>query len=200
LGAVLMQRDKVRAYASRQLKVHEKNYTTHDLELGAVVFTLKILRHYLYGTKYVMFTDYKSLQHILDHKELNMRQRRCNEGGISNHPIKVITDSPIGQVLNNSGASGRLAKWAVKLGAYGITYVPRVAIKGQVLADFLADTLVEIRATTEVPNNPRVEDILESSNARENLTTGSRAWRLYTDGASNNEGSRAGFILVAPDD
>ncbi|GJT51133.1 putative reverse transcriptase domain-containing protein [Tanacetum coccineum] len=79
LGAVLMQREKVIAYASRQLKIHEKNYTTHDLELGAVVFALKILRHYLYGTKYTMFTDHKSLQHILDQKELNMRQRRWLE-------------------------------------------------------------------------------------------------------------------------
>ncbi|GJR64484.1 putative reverse transcriptase domain-containing protein [Tanacetum coccineum] len=75
LGAVLIQKEKVIAYASRQLKVHEKNYTTHDLELGAVVFALKMWRHYLYGTKCVVFTDHKSLQHILDQKELNMRQR-----------------------------------------------------------------------------------------------------------------------------
>ncbi|GJY45697.1 hypothetical protein Tco_0434760 [Tanacetum coccineum] len=75
LGAVLMQREKVIAYASRQLKPHEENYTTHDLELGAVVFALKIWRHYLYGTKCTVFTDHKSLQHILDQKELNMRQR-----------------------------------------------------------------------------------------------------------------------------
>nr|GEV69122.1 putative reverse transcriptase domain-containing protein [Tanacetum cinerariifolium] len=75
LGAVLMQREKVFAYASRQLKIHEKNYTTHDLELGAVVFTLKIWRHYLYGTKCMVFTDHKSLQHIFNQKELNMRQR-----------------------------------------------------------------------------------------------------------------------------
>ncbi|GKC98165.1 putative reverse transcriptase domain-containing protein [Tanacetum coccineum] len=67
------------AYASRQLKIHEKNYTTHDLELGAVVFALKIWRHYLYGTKCTVFTDHKSLQHILDQKELNMRQRRWLE-------------------------------------------------------------------------------------------------------------------------
>ncbi|GJR90290.1 putative reverse transcriptase domain-containing protein [Tanacetum coccineum] len=69
------EREKVIAYASRQLKIHEKNYTTHDLELGSVVFALKIWRHYLYGTKYIMFTDHKSIQHILDQKELNMRQR-----------------------------------------------------------------------------------------------------------------------------
>nr|GEU62474.1 putative reverse transcriptase domain-containing protein [Tanacetum cinerariifolium] len=76
LGVVLMQREKVISYTSRQLKVHEKNYTTHDLDLGAVVFALKIWRHYLYGTKCTVFTDHKSLQYILDQKELNMRQRR----------------------------------------------------------------------------------------------------------------------------
>ncbi|GJW02677.1 putative reverse transcriptase domain-containing protein [Tanacetum coccineum] len=76
LDAVLMQREKVIAYAPRQLKIFKKNYTTHDLELGVVVFALKMWRHYLYGTKYVVFTDHKSLKHILDQKELNMRQRR----------------------------------------------------------------------------------------------------------------------------
>nr|GEV71969.1 putative reverse transcriptase domain-containing protein [Tanacetum cinerariifolium] len=72
LGAVLMQREKVNSYASRQLKIYEKNYTTHDLELGAVVFAFKIWRYYLYGSKCTVFTDHKSLQHILDQKELNM--------------------------------------------------------------------------------------------------------------------------------
>ncbi|GJR64736.1 retrotransposon protein, putative, ty3-gypsy subclass [Tanacetum coccineum] len=75
LGAVLMQKEKLIAYGSSQLKVHEKNYTIHDLELGAVVLALKMWRHYLYGTKCVVFTDHRSLQHILDQKELNMRQR-----------------------------------------------------------------------------------------------------------------------------
>ncbi|GJV22707.1 putative reverse transcriptase domain-containing protein [Tanacetum coccineum] len=79
LGVVLMQRDKVIAYASRQLKIHEKNYTTYDLELGAVVFALKIWRHYLYRTKCTVFTDHKSLQHILNQKEFNMRQHRWLE-------------------------------------------------------------------------------------------------------------------------
>ncbi|GJW90914.1 putative reverse transcriptase domain-containing protein [Tanacetum coccineum] len=101
LGAVLMQREKVIAYASRQLKPNEENYTTHDLELGAVVFALKIWRHYLYGTKCTVFTDHKSLQHILDQKELNMRQLRWLElladydCEIHNHPGKenVIADA-----------------------------------------------------------------------------------------------------------
>ncbi|GJW09121.1 putative reverse transcriptase domain-containing protein [Tanacetum coccineum] len=75
LGCVIMQRGKVIAYASRRLKIHEENYTTHDLDLGAVVFALKIWRHYLYRTKSVIYTDHKSLQHIFSQKELNMRQR-----------------------------------------------------------------------------------------------------------------------------
>ncbi|GKF98373.1 putative reverse transcriptase domain-containing protein, partial [Tanacetum coccineum] len=70
---------QVIAYVSRQLKPNEENYTTHDLELGAVVFALKIWRHYLYDTKCTVFTNHKSLQHILKQKELNMRQRRWLE-------------------------------------------------------------------------------------------------------------------------
>ncbi|GJY26184.1 putative reverse transcriptase domain-containing protein [Tanacetum coccineum] len=88
LGAVLMQREKVIAYASHQLKIHEKNYTNHDLELGSVVFALKIWRHYLYGTKCTVFTDHKSLQHILDQKELNMRQRRCSNRGTKTRELQ----------------------------------------------------------------------------------------------------------------
>nr|GEZ54154.1 putative reverse transcriptase domain-containing protein [Tanacetum cinerariifolium] len=101
LGDVLMQREKVISYASRQLKIHEKNYTTHDLELEAVVFALKIWRHYMYETKCIVFTDHTSLQYILDQKELNMRQRRWLEllsdydCDIHYHPGKanVVTDA-----------------------------------------------------------------------------------------------------------
>jgi len=76
LGCVLMQERKVVAYASRQLKVHEKNYPTHDLELAAMVFALKIWRHYLYGAQFSVFSDHKSLKYLFDQKKLNMRQRR----------------------------------------------------------------------------------------------------------------------------
>ncbi|KAL4014605.1 hypothetical protein IC575_026814 [Cucumis melo] len=79
LGCVLMQQGKVVAYASRQLKSHEQNYPTHDLELAAVVFALKIWRHYLYGEKIQIFTDHKSLKYLFTQKELNMRQRRWLE-------------------------------------------------------------------------------------------------------------------------
>ncbi|KAK9098545.1 hypothetical protein Syun_025590 [Stephania yunnanensis] len=79
LGCVLMQDGRVIAYASRQLKIHEKNYPTHDLELAAVVFALKIWRHYLYGEKFVLFVDHKSLKYLFTQKDLNMRQRRWLE-------------------------------------------------------------------------------------------------------------------------
>lgn len=67
LGGVLMHNGQVMAYASRQLRVHEKNYPMHDLELAVVVFTLKIRRHYLFGSRFIMFSDHKSLKYLLDH-------------------------------------------------------------------------------------------------------------------------------------
>ncbi|KAL0554584.1 hypothetical protein IC582_008508 [Cucumis melo] len=79
LGCVLMQQSKVVAYASCQLKSHEQNYPTHDLELAIVVFALKIWRYYLYGEKIQIFTNHKSLKYFFTQKELNMRQRRWLE-------------------------------------------------------------------------------------------------------------------------
>jgi len=79
LGCVLMQERRAVAYASRQLRPHEENYPTHDLELAAVVFALKIWRHYLYGAQFEVFSDHKSLKYLFDQKELNMRQRRWIE-------------------------------------------------------------------------------------------------------------------------
>ena len=79
LGCVLMQHENVIAYASRQLKNHEQNYPTHDLELAAIVFALRIWRHYLYVVPCKNVTNHKSLQYLFTHKELNMRQRRWVE-------------------------------------------------------------------------------------------------------------------------
>ncbi|CAA0816896.1 Uncharacterized mitochondrial protein AtMg00860, partial [Striga hermonthica] len=101
LGCVLMQDGQVVAYASQQLKPHEQNYPTHDLELAAVVHALEIWRHYLYGGRCEIFTDHKSLQYIFTQKELNMRQRRWLElikdydCSIQYHPGKanVIADA-----------------------------------------------------------------------------------------------------------
>ena len=79
LGVMLMQEKNVIAYASRQLKVHERNYPTHDLELAAVVFALKQWRHSLYGVKCEVYTDHRSLQYVFTQKDLNLRQRRWME-------------------------------------------------------------------------------------------------------------------------
>jgi hypothetical protein len=79
LGCVLMQENRVIAYASRALRPHEKNYPTHDLELAAVVHALKIWRHYLMGTRCNIYTDHKSLKYIFTQADLNMRQRRWLE-------------------------------------------------------------------------------------------------------------------------
>jgi hypothetical protein len=79
LGCVLMQEGRVIAYASRQLRWHELNYPTHDLELAAVVHALKIWRHYLFGQRCDIYTDHKSLKYIFAQSELNMRQRRWLE-------------------------------------------------------------------------------------------------------------------------
>ncbi|XP_019430788.1 PREDICTED: uncharacterized protein LOC109338105 [Lupinus angustifolius] len=110
LGCLLMQQGKVVAYASRQLKTHEQNYPTHDLELAAIVFALKIWRHHLYGVRFEVFSDHKSLKYLFDQKELNMRQRRWIEFlkdydfDLQYHPGKanVVADALSRKSLNIS--------------------------------------------------------------------------------------------------
>jgi hypothetical protein len=111
LGCVLMQHGRVIAYALRQLKSHELNYPVHDLELVAVVFDLRVWRHYLYGSQVQIFTDHKSLKYLISQKKLNMRQRRWVElikdydCVIDYHPGKanVVTDalSRKGKIVKN---------------------------------------------------------------------------------------------------
>ncbi|KAA0067363.1 pol protein [Cucumis melo var. makuwa] len=101
LGCVLMQQGRVVAYASRQLKSHEQNYHTHDLELAAVVFSLKIWRHYLYGEKIQIFTDHKSLKYFFTQKELNMRQRRWLEL-VKNYDCEILYDPGKANVVANA--------------------------------------------------------------------------------------------------
>ena len=76
LGCVLMQSRRVVAYGSHKLKNHEQNYPTHDMELTAVVFALKIWRHYLYGEEFEVYSDHKNLKYIFTQRDLNMGQRR----------------------------------------------------------------------------------------------------------------------------
>ncbi|GJW90044.1 putative reverse transcriptase domain-containing protein [Tanacetum coccineum] len=105
LGDVLMQREKVIAYALRQLKIHEKNYTTHDLELGAVVFALKIWRHYMYGTKCTVFTDHKMItiaRFIITGKAnvaAELEQERTTE---ARKPENIKNEDVGGMLIENS--------------------------------------------------------------------------------------------------
>ncbi|GJZ06592.1 reverse transcriptase domain-containing protein [Tanacetum coccineum] len=131
------------------------------------------------------------------------RLRRYFQG----HTIKVIMKKPINQILNSREASGRLAKWAVELGAYGITYVPSNAIKGQVLADFLDDTMAgddpTSKGTTKTKKILEPDEDPKSSRSKEEQTVvglidDTNTWKMYIDGASNDHGSGAGLILIDP--
>ncbi|GKA43923.1 reverse transcriptase domain-containing protein [Tanacetum coccineum] len=103
------------------------------------------------------------------------------------HPVKVITDQPIKNILNNTETSGKLAKYAVELGAYNIKFIPRNAVKGQVLADFLLEAPEGTREELyfRIPEVPVEKDDTES-------------WTLFTDGASSQKGSGAGLVLIGP--
>ncbi|GJR81152.1 putative reverse transcriptase domain-containing protein [Tanacetum coccineum] len=120
LGVVLMQREKVIAYASRQLKVHEKNYTTHDLELGSVVFALKIWRHYLYGTRCTVFTDHKSLLSDYDcdiryHPgKVNVVADALSQAQIEAHKPENLVNEDVGSIIRKGytqGEIGTACRW-----------------------------------------------------------------------------------------
>ena len=101
------------------------------------------------------------------------------------HPIKVLTDQPLRQVLQKPESSGCLLKWAIELGQFEIKYQPRSAIKGQALADFIAEC-------TRIPDLPDRQD--NATGQRENFPT----WQLFVDGSSNEHHSGAGIILITP--
>ncbi|GJW85698.1 reverse transcriptase domain-containing protein [Tanacetum coccineum] len=103
------------------------------------------------------------------------------------HPVKVITDQPIKNILSRTEASGKLAKYAVEIGTYKISFIPRNAVKGQVLADFLFDA----------PDGEREDEYFQSPEVSPGIDD-SEAWALYTDGAASSKGSGAGLILTGP--
>ena len=118
LGCFLMQHGQIIAYASQQLKSHEANYPTHDLELAAVVFALKIWRHYLYGETFLIFTDHKSLKYLMNQNELNMWQRRWVElhkdynCTIEYHPDKAnIVADALNRKVQGQGTTPIHSEW-----------------------------------------------------------------------------------------
>ena len=130
-----MQSGRVVAYGSRQLKNHERNYLMHDMELAAIVFALKIWRHYVYGEQFKVFSDHKSLKYIFTQWDLNMRQRRWMEYledydfTLQYHPGKanVVVDA-----LNRKSwgvlASVASREWLMleTVGQFGLLYSERI--------------------------------------------------------------------------
>ncbi|KAH0652607.1 hypothetical protein KY289_030285 [Solanum tuberosum] len=135
LGCVLIQNGKVIAYASRKLKIHENNYPTHDLELAAVVFALKIWRHYFYGVHVDVFTDHKSLQYVFSKKDLNLCQRKWLEllkdydMSVLYHPDKenVVADTlsrlSMGSVAHVENEKKELVRDVHRLARLGVQLV-----------------------------------------------------------------------------
>ncbi|GKC85383.1 reverse transcriptase domain-containing protein [Tanacetum coccineum] len=99
------------------------------------------------------------------------------------HPIIVITDQPIKQVLSKPEIAGRLQKWSIELGEYDIQYRPRTSVKGQILADFIVE-------------RPEDDSLVTTTEAEEDL---SDPWTLFTDGSSCIDGFGAGLILTNPE-
>jgi hypothetical protein len=177
LGCVLMQNDNVIAYASRQLKPYEQNYPTHDLELAAVVFALKIWRHYLYGEQCEIYTDHKSLKYLFTQKELNMRQRRWLElikdydCEINYHPRKanVVADAfsrkSTAELATLGISQPQLIKELIGMG---------LEVVGKVMPVHLANLMVQSEllarikaAQLEYPKCAKIKQLLAEGKAKE---------------------------------
>ena len=190
LGCVLMQSGKVVAYGSRQLKNHEQNYPTHDMELAAVVFALKIWRHYLYGEQFEVFSDHKSLKYIFTQRDLNMRQRRWMEFledydfTLHYHPGKanVLADA-LSRKSQGILASIASQEWRMleTVGQFRLQYNEQAqGTLGSMIA-----TPSLLRRVIE----SQVQDAkLVSIRGRVQLGTADEGWAIHTDGSLRYRG------------
>ena len=139
-----MQDGKVVAYASRQLRPHEQNYPTHDLEFAAVVHALKIWRHYLIGNKCEIYTDHKSLKYIFTQPDLNLRQRRWLElvkdynVEIHYHPGKA---NVVADALSRKSYGPKDAHLQEKMARLNVHIVPRGSIRKMSIQPTLEDKI-----------------------------------------------------------
>ena len=151
-----MQKGKVVSYGSRQLKTHEQNYPTHDLELAAVVFALKLWRLYLYGEKFQVYSDHKSLKYIFTQKDLNLRKRKWIEYledydfTLNNHPGKanVVADALSRKSQGELNVS--IGEWKLKdaLGDFDLwvrEYGSRICIFNLVALPLLRQRIVTLQ-------------------------------------------------------
>ena len=190
LGCVLMQSERVVAYCSRQLKNHKQNYPTHDLKLAAIVLALKILRHYLYGEQFEVFTDHKSLRYIFTQWDLNMRQRRWMEYledynfTLHYHPGKV---NVVADTLSRKswGVLACVASWEWQMlktvGQFRLQYSDQAqGVLGSLVAtpSLLSRVIESQGQDAEIPS---IRDRVLSS-------MGDEAWAIHTNGSLRYRG------------
>ncbi|OMO80899.1 reverse transcriptase [Corchorus capsularis] len=197
LGCVLMQNGKVVAYASRQLKPYERNYPTHDLELAAVVFALKILRHYLYGEKCEIFTDHKSLKYIFTQKEINMRQRRWLELlkdydlTISYHPGKA---NVVADALSRKNHGNLAALLTSQRSILDDLIRMEIGVRKHGIEGMLASLRIQPTLIERIKEAQLVDSALQK--VRANIETGAPSdFRIHDDGSL-----RFGDRLCVPND
>ncbi|KAL0551526.1 hypothetical protein IC582_010615 [Cucumis melo] len=190
LGCVLMQDGNVIAYASRQLKEHECNYSTHDLELAAVILALKIWRHYLFGEKCHIFTYHKSLKYIFDKKELNLRKRRWLElikdydCTIEYHPGKA---NVVADALSRKSRLPKSALCGIRVALLNELRGSKAVVTTEDSRSLLAQFQVRSSLVTEI-----VRRQLEDSNLQKKFEKSKKGleveFELRTDGAIVKQG------------
>ena len=185
-----MQSGRVVAYGSRQLKNHEKNYPTHDMELAAIVFALKIWRHYLYDEEFEVYSDHKSPKYIFTQRDLNMRQRRWMEFledydfTLHYHPGKenVVVDA-LSQKTRGALASMASREWRMleTVGQFGLQYSEQaqgVMVSLVAMPSLLVKVIESQGQDTEVVS---IRDRVRSG-------MGDEGWTIHTDGSLRYKG------------
>ena len=190
LGCVLMQSGRVVAYGSCQLKNHEQNYPTHNMELAVVVFALKIWRHYLYGEEFKVYSDHKSLKYIFAQRDLNMRQRRWMEVledydfTLHYHPGKanVVADA---LSRKSPGALAGIAsrEWRMLeiVGQFGLQY--REQAQGT-LGSLIATSSLLSRVIEFQGQDAEIMSIRDQVQSG----TGDKGWTIHEDGSLQYRG------------
>ena len=190
LGCVLMQSGRVVAYGSRQLKNHEQNYPTHDMELAAVVFALKIWRHYLYGEEFEVYSDHKSLKYIFTQRDLNMRQRRWMEFledydfTLHYHPGKanVVADA-LSRKSRGALASIASREWRMleTVGQFGLQYIEQTQ---GTLGSLVATPTLLCRVIESQWQDAEIMSIRDQVQSG----TGDEGWTVHVDGSLRYRG------------
>ena len=190
LGCVLMQSGRVVAYGSRQLNNHEQNYPTHDMELAAVVFALKILHHYLYGEEFEVYSDHKSMKYIFTQRDLNMRQRRWMEFledydfTLHYHPGKanVVADT-LSRKSRGALASIAFREWQMleTVGQFRLQYSEQTQ---GTLGSLVATPSLLSRVIESQWQDAEIVSIRD----RVQLGTGDEGWTVHVDGSLRYRG------------